>query len=243
MPRRRAIAALLVLVFLGATATVASSWTIHAAHWFARDRARSSPLAYWHTGITPMPSEAWDAVRVPSTVPLQLHGTSVQSSFSRAQIGIGWLREWHEAGALFGDSAKPGYVDEILTRTTIGWPWPALRRDDYEATHVYGGNGFTIAETPGASVRGGIVFRSTATSPFVEPFALPLLPLWPGFAINTIFYALLLFLAWRTPGLIRRAVRRRRGRCVRCGYDRSGLDAGEACPECGTGVVAHARQP
>lgn len=73
-------------------------------------------------------------------------------------------------------------------------------------------------------------------------FALPLLPLWPGFAINTAFYALLLFIAWRTPGLIRRAVRRRRGRCVRCGYDRSGLDAGEACPECGTGVVAHARQ-
>jgi hypothetical protein len=31
-----------------------------------------------------------------------------------------------------------------------------------------------------------------------------------------------------------RASRRRRGRCVRCGYDRSGVANQGACPECGT---------
>ncbi len=71
----------------------------------------------------------------------------------------------------------------------------------------------------------------------LDRFALPLLPLWPGFLINTLFYALLLLIAWRLPGVLRRAVRRRRGRCVRCGYSRDGLDAGVACPECGAEVA------
>ena len=69
-----------------------------------------------------------------------------------------------------------------------------------------------------------------------DRFALPLLPLWPGFAINTAFYALLLFLAWRASRVVRRTHRRRRGQCAACGYDRGGLDAGTACPECGAGV-------
>jgi hypothetical protein len=29
-------------------------------------------------------------------------------------------------------------------------------------------------------------------------------------------------------------IRRRRGRCTTCGYDRRGLAAGAKCPECGT---------
>jgi hypothetical protein len=35
------------------------------------------------------------------------------------------------------------------------------------------------------------------------------------------------------PGVVKRAVRRRRGLCVVCGYDRRGLDVGGVCPECG----------
>ena len=67
---------------------------------------------------------------------------------------------------------------------------------------------------------------------------LPLRPIWPGFAINTIIYAAVLWLvfcAW--PGFVRRRVRRGRGQCLHCGYDLRGqppeAGASRKCPECG----------
>ena len=61
---------------------------------------------------------------------------------------------------------------------------------------------------------------------------LPLRPIWPGFAINTIFYAALLWLLTLGPFTARRMIRRKRGHCLKCGYDLRGADH-EACPECG----------
>jgi len=59
---------------------------------------------------------------------------------------------------------------------------------------------------------------------------LPLVPLWPGIVINAVFYGVLLWLAGLGFASIRRARRRRRGRCAWCGYELAGL---EQCPECG----------
>ncbi len=60
----------------------------------------------------------------------------------------------------------------------------------------------------------------------------PYRPVWPGFAINTLFYAAILWLLIPGPFALRRLIRRRRGLCPACGYD---LRHGEhkACPECG----------
>ncbi len=61
---------------------------------------------------------------------------------------------------------------------------------------------------------------------------LPLRPIWPGFAVNTVFYAALLWPLSCGPFALRRHIRRKRGLCVACGYDlRGGLEHG--CPECG----------
>ncbi len=59
---------------------------------------------------------------------------------------------------------------------------------------------------------------------------LPLRPLWPAFAINTVFYATILWLLIPGPFAMRRFIRHRRGQCRACGYP-----AGEsaACSECG----------
>ena len=62
---------------------------------------------------------------------------------------------------------------------------------------------------------------------------IPYLPLWPGFALNTLFYAALAWGAWQLPLALRRRRRRVRGQCVRCGYDLAGLPKGSQCPECG----------
>jgi len=63
---------------------------------------------------------------------------------------------------------------------------------------------------------------------------LPLRPLWPGLIAGSVFYALILFPIVRAPSVLRRLIRRKRGRCPKCGYDLRGQhDAG--CPECGWG--------
>ena len=64
------------------------------------------------------------------------------------------------------------------------------------------------------------------------PRALPLRPIWPGFAFNTIFYAAILWLAIPGPFALRRFLRRKRGLCVACGYDLRHAEH-EQCPECG----------
>jgi hypothetical protein len=68
--------------------------------------------------------------------------------------------------------------------------------------------------------------------------ALPLRPLWPGFAINTIFYAAMLWLLFYGPGKIRRFIivrgRIRGHRCPACGYQIApGGGIGPVCSECG----------
>ncbi len=61
---------------------------------------------------------------------------------------------------------------------------------------------------------------------------LPVQPVWPGFGVNTLFYATLLWLLIPGPFAFRRLMRVRRGLCPACGYDlRHGEH--EACPECG----------
>lgn len=66
--------------------------------------------------------------------------------------------------------------------------------------------------------------------------AYPLRPIWPGFALNTLFYTLVGALFWF--GFIEgsrrfcRLIRRMRGHCQKCGYDlRNRTSMG--CPECG----------
>jgi len=48
---------------------------------------------------------------------------------------------------------------------------------------------------------------------------LPVEPIFPGFLLNTLFYAAIWFVVLVVPGIAKRAIRRKRGRCVKCGYD------------------------
>jgi len=65
--------------------------------------------------------------------------------------------------------------------------------------------------------------------------ALPLRPIWPGFAVNTLLYTVILWLFLCGPFELRRIIRRKRGQCIKCGYDLRGAEH-EQCPECGTTI-------
>ncbi len=61
----------------------------------------------------------------------------------------------------------------------------------------------------------------------------PLAPIWPAFAINTIFYATLLWL----PFVLRRFLRLKRGLCPKCAYP---MGESAVCTECGCGLPKRA---
>ena len=75
-------------------------------------------------------------------------------------------------------------------------------------------------------------FRSAAVSPTTPLIVRPLRPQPFGFLVNSLLYAAALWLLVCGPREVRRRLRKRRGLCVRCGYDlRGNFSAG--CPECG----------
>jgi len=117
--------------------------------------------------------------------------------------------------------------------------------------------GLTVAGWPQRSMEGALRFESALTHPPAVPtiihavalgnsirrrdrefpnwpFVLPLRPIWPGFAVNTVFYAAVLWLLIAAPFALRRRRRIRRGLCPKCAYDLRGSAPGStACPECG----------
>jgi hypothetical protein len=61
----------------------------------------------------------------------------------------------------------------------------------------------------------------------------PLRTLWPGFAINTLFYAAILWVLFAAPFALLRRRRVKRGLCPACAYP---VGASEVCTECGQPV-------
>jgi hypothetical protein len=67
----------------------------------------------------------------------------------------------------------------------------------------------------------------------------PLRPIWLGFIINTLFYALLLWLIFFAPFAARRVLRRKRRLCAKCAYP---VGVSPVCSECGAGVRPRANE-
>jgi hypothetical protein len=88
-------------------------------------------------------------------------------------------------------------------------------------------------------LRTGFPVRALDDARFLAPWqtardrlVFPQSIIWPGFVIDTLFYAAIWFGVFFGFASAKRAIRRASGRCPMCGYDlRGALDAG--CPECG----------
>lgn len=70
----------------------------------------------------------------------------------------------------------------------------------------------------------------------------PVQPVWPCFLVNSAFYAVLSVFVQRAFVIARGSIRKRRGRCQRCGYSLHGLTNG-VCPECGAANTPPASRP
>ncbi len=116
----------------------------------------------------------------------------------------------------------------LYQRDAAGWPLLSVnceregKYDTMSSIYVDG------------TITGGFVIQPLPpnTTDYWRDRSLPFAPHWPGFAINTIFYAAILWLLTLAPFTARRIIRRRQGRCIRCGYDLRHADH-RVCPECG----------
>lgn len=104
-----------------------------------------------------------------------------------------------------------------------GWPWLCVRgrSGTHPTTGVNGVSGMILIDSP----RGQNWPR--------HDVALCYWPMWPGFAFNTLAYALVFFAAASLAIDARTTIRLRRRQCPACGYDRRGVEYGQPCPECG----------
>jgi hypothetical protein len=103
-----------------------------------------------------------------------------------------------------------------------GWPWRCLA--------------YRIIETDTTfEIRGGFDLERVQFLPSRQRYpsrALPYTPIWSGLLVNTLLYAMMWLLLFAAFIESRRVWRRRRSRCLECGYLLVG-HRHERCPECG----------
>jgi hypothetical protein len=83
---------------------------------------------------------------------------------------------------------------------------------------------------PDGGIATGLQFTWGRNATLKYSRALPFRPIWAGLIINSIFYAVILWLLIPGPFALRRFIRRRRGFCPKCGYP---MGEAAVCTECG----------
>jgi hypothetical protein len=132
-----------------------------------------------------------------------------------------WAEQWlRRCQGLYGER---GSVTAIMS----GWPIPALSGSAFRYAQDFQG---VWSEHRGVWA---IAFFSKNSFGVQRQQVLPARPLWPGFAINTLFYAGILWLLFAAPFALRRRRRIKRGLCPGCAYP---VGESDVCTECGSFV-------
>ena len=129
---------------------------------------------------------------------------------------------------------RPLSAATIVVRDRSGWPLRALQGEQWllkseDYPDVPARRWFFESRFAIANVR---VFNSWKGMMATDNRLLAYLPIWPGFTVNTLFYAAILWVLIPGPFALRRLIRRRHGLCPNCAYDLRHAEH-EACPECG----------
>ena len=130
-----------------------------------------------------------------------------ESAWKTREVGI-------EASIVVSTATVPG--DVLAIHVASGWPARSLSGEFW-----------------GSNVQGKLLRLSERRAVVVDvnrSFAIPVRLIWPGFAINALFYATLLWLLIPGAFVLRRFIRTRRGLCVKCAYP---VGESSVCTECG----------
>lgn len=182
--------------------------------------AVEAALAMGVSGRTPTETRAanLEAIRQSQAKARAKHGNSLEHQADAEPVD-----PWAGQRVSFGRSFH------VLA---AGWPRPCLQAD-------YAMDTDAVANTLIWSSESGIIpwnrVQSPPPSPAMQglPPIWPLRPIWPGLLTNTAFFGAIWLIPLAFVPALRRAHRRRRGRCVVCAYDLSATPIDAPCPECG----------
>jgi len=122
------------------------------------------------------------------------------------------------------------------SETQAGWPLRALRcRNAAEISITTGNSGMRVSRTGVNPLEGGWELQPFTGGALGSAWrAIPLRPMLPGVIVDTLVFAAMWMVMLAGATALRRARRRARGACARCGYDlRSSGFEHARCPECG----------
>ncbi len=202
--RRINIRRIAIALVLGAIINVLVAW--------AFDRIYSSNSVPWTTtGL------AW-----PIDVPAGWPSAPMQGG-TRYGFGATWMQ------LISMPTIARAHLTYCVNGVQIGWPWPALAKYAAEIT-----TDLTMTREDLGTFRSGMPWpKRWPTAKIGQEDRLPIFPLWPGFAINTLFYGTFAWAMMAGVSYFKHRRRAKPGMCVACGYPVSGLNV---CPECGTHV-------
>ncbi len=237
---KRRIVIIVVFLLLGAIVNVAVAWGV--AYWMD-PAARVEPTTllfhnldttmHWWSEEESRPHAGWYVDRQERTGAMR-----VTSLWHDRDPSVRWIFTGKP------EADVPSWGQFLLlpqARTSTGWQYdrrveawgiPMLSmystwRDDRRFDTVATLSVERGIELPPAT-------RSGLFGTHLAPRALPVIIIWPGFIINTLFYALLLWLLVAAPFAARRLLRRRRGLCEKYAYP---IGVSPVCTECGAAVV------
>ena len=201
---KRRIITILIFLLLGALINVVVAWGACLVN-LRSDTSKIEPEA--------VPT-LWSRYAPP-------HWPAPGNNYDRGERAESFLRTFLRTGP-HKPVAAPDIGPDLyyVHSVDVGWPLRSLE----------GGDAFTVADA--------VIDRDYTTNLYIwgrpdrDEVWFPFGVIWPGFAIDTIFYAAILWLLTLGPFATRRLIRRKRGRCIKCDYDLRG-DFSGGCPECG----------
>ncbi len=216
--RRINVRRILFALGLGAIVTVLVAWGL--------DRAQPT-----HVRSTTTPPLIWP-IDVPTDWPMSPdaaeHQHRVGADFRFANANMQQAFE-----TKFADPAVTFYGLSVFQ---FGWPCRALAKwDGFSRTMN------TVATLELGFMRTGVPWpKRWPTARSWDDDRLPIFPLWPGFAINTLVYGAFAWAMMAGVSYLKHRRRAKPGMCVACGYPVSGFDL---CPECGTAAASSVKPP